>query len=57
MLFQLAMVLLASLLASSLFDTLKDIINQPLKLPQLLASALPPQSVTSLDVSTPLLMF
>jgi len=44
MLFQMLMVVLASLIASSLFDTLKQILDEPLQLPQLLASALPAQS-------------
>ena len=47
MLFQLVMVLLASLIASSLFDTLKEIVDSPTQLPVLLASALPAQSVCS----------
>jgi len=49
MLFQLLMVLLASIIASSLFDTLDQILREPTKLPQLLAKQLPSQSVFFLN--------
>ena len=44
MLFQLLLVLLASLVASSLFDLLWEIVEKPLQLPVLLAGKLPHQS-------------
>ena len=44
MLFQLLLVVLASVIASSLFDLMWEVINRPLQLPALLADNLPGQS-------------